>query len=187
MSLAHHSPHHSSGLAELKMLGMALLLILIAMLVSASDYAIPDADGEKLFKQVCTTCHSVDPPTDMETKPIAPPMKMIMRHYIAAHDTKEEVHASLVSWLEEPAPERSALPAHAIEKHGLMPVPNLNAEERVAVTDYIMTLIDGDVSGKMKGMMQKKAEGDEGCKMKQGEKEGKKEHKMMMKKKNSDN
>ena len=69
-----------------------------------------------------------------------------------------------------------------------MPVPNLNAEERVAVTDYIMTLIDGDVSGKMKGMMQKKAEGDEGCKMKQkkaegdegckmkqGDKEGKKE------------
>ena len=205
MSLAHHSPHHSSGIAKLKMIGLALLVILIAMLVGASNTVAPDSDGEKIFKQVCTTCHSLDRPSDMTTEPLAPPMKMIMRHYIAAHDSDEAIHAALVSWLVDPAPERSALPAHAIENHGLMPAPNLDAEERTAVVDFLLTLDTESMSGGMQGMMkhqqeqdeaeggegckmmQKKAEGEEGCKMMQGKKEGEKGHKMkMMKKKDGD-
>src|SRR5690606_16656684 len=45
-------------------------------------------------------------------------------------------------WIGAPSVEESVLPAHAIERHGLMPPLVLSARDREAVAMYVLTLAD---------------------------------------------
>lgn len=128
-----HSSRHHVGTFLL-----ALLLILAAMLLmgqTALQPADDPLDGKEIFENTCTTCHTVQPPPNL-----APPMAMIVRHYRMALTDSSAVKDALVSWVESPDTSKSLLPAHAIERFGLMAPVALKPEEIDAVVDYVMTL-----------------------------------------------
>lgn len=102
-----------------------------------SDVAL--ARGEELFEAVCAQCHSMQPPPKQ-----APPMAMVVRHYRQALESDVEVRDRMIRWIAEPAPERSALPAHAIDRFGMMPPHPLPEADRAAVVDYLLSTVTAD-------------------------------------------
>ena len=144
---------HQSGPHPLRVLVFVLMVIILALMISAlGPVTQSPANGEEVFKQVCATCHTVDRPTDMEAaKPIAPPMKMIVRRYMMVNETEAAAHARIVTWLEGPSEEKSIMPPMAIEEHGLMPPVVLTEEERIAVASYVLSLHEPGMQG-MQGM-----------------------------------
>jgi len=92
------------------------------------------ARGEELFDAVCTQCHSMQPPTKE-----APPMAMVVRHHRQALGSDAEVRDRMIRWIAEPARERPVLPAHAIERFGIMPPYPLPEQDRAAVVDYLLS------------------------------------------------
>ena len=150
---------HTIRRVSLRALSTALGIVFIGGTVSAFQQAPATTDGEEVYNRVCATCHALTPPADMDQKPIAPPMKMIMKHYVASHESDELLTNALNEWLLEPAAERSALPEKAIEHHGLMPKPALSDEERGAVIDYLLTLKpEGGAGMKMNHQMNEKGQ-----------------------------
>lgn len=140
------SSHHALGTFLL-----ALLLVLAAMLLmgqSALTAEDDPVDGKEIFESVCITCHTVQPPANL-----APPMAMIVRHYRMALTDSAAVREALISWIGSPDSSKSLLPAHAIERFGLMAPLPLTPEAVAAVADYVMTLDAEMPSGGMSGMM----------------------------------
>ncbi|CAN5718059.1 hypothetical protein BH23GEM9_BH23GEM9_12220 [soil metagenome] len=116
---------------------LAGLLTLAAAPVSAQQAAAAP-DGAQIFELVCAMCHSVTPPAKA-----APPISHAAAYYVRKHkDTPAAVEA-LVAYMKEPDAERSAMPAHAIERFGLMPsqahLPDAHLQ---AVARYVLTLAD---------------------------------------------
>ena len=159
MNVVHN--HQSKPMASaVRFLVLLLIVLLATLLLSAfqqtDSVQLKTDEGERVFNEVCSTCHQMDPPASMENgKPIAPPMKMILRHYQMKYDSTEALQNALTSWLEAPDAERSALPAMAIEEHGLMPPLTITEEERTAVVQYLISLLSEDgmegVQGQMNG------------------------------------
>lgn len=149
-----HSEHSSRHYVSTFLL--ALLFMLAAMLLMGQKAVQPaddPVDGKEIFENTCATCHTVQPPPNL-----APPMAMIVRHYRMALADSSAVKEALVSWVESPDTSKSLLPAHAIERFGLMAPLALNPEEINAVVDYVMTLkpemggrgmMDGGIMGGM--------------------------------------
>lgn len=95
------------------------------------------AFGRSIFEQTCATCHSVAPP------PLAaPPMSHVARHYLDAEPDAEAAAHRITAWIAAPSAQKSALPAHAIERWGLMPPQLLPERDRRAVAAYVLTLAD---------------------------------------------
>lgn len=102
-------------------------------------------DGERVFNEVCATCHQLDPPASMASdRLLAPPMRMILRHYAMAFSTPDSIKSALTAWLAQPDVKRSVLPAHAVAKFGLMPSLTISETERSAVITYLLTLLPSD-------------------------------------------
>ncbi len=185
---------HQGTQRPIRSLFFAVLVIVIALMVSATalssltppptsastqfmstSLVIPDLDGKEIFDRLCSTCHAVERPADMDTEPIAPPMSMIMNRYAMMTESEDEAREKVLDWLVKPEAEKSLLPEMAIEHHGLMPPVVLTEEERAAVTDYILTLApEREQSGMhgmgmMKGKMGEDGQGMKGCKKMQGE------------------
>jgi mono/diheme cytochrome c family protein len=101
--------------------------------------AAPDArmirDGERLYHEVCSACHTLDPPPNL-----APPLRMVSRHLRRAFDTREEAVDHVVSYAPAPDPERSILPSHAIDRFGLMPPQPLRPDQLEKVATYVWSL-----------------------------------------------
>lgn len=117
---------------------LALLLILAAMLLMGQTAVQPSddpIDGKQVFERTCATCHSIQPPPYL-----APPMAMVVRHYRMALADSAELKEALVGWIASPDSTRSRLPAHVIERFGLMAPVALTPEEIGTVVDYVMTL-----------------------------------------------
>ena len=140
-------PSHTDH--PLRSLIFFVTLVVIGLVLSAARPAAQSfTDGEEVFGRVCATCHQVDPPADMQAeKPIAPPMKMIVRRYMMANETEEAAHARIVEWLQGPSAEKSLMPPMAIEEHGLMPPVVLTEEERTAVASYVLSLHEAGMPG----------------------------------------
>ncbi|NQV73761.1 c-type cytochrome [bacterium] len=159
MNVVHN--HQSKPVAgTVRFLVLLLIVFLATLLLSAfqqtNSNQLKTDEGERVFNQVCSTCHQMDPPASMENgKPIAPPMKMILRHYQMKYDSTEALQNALTSWLEAPDKERSALPAMAIEEHGLMPPLTITEEERTAVVQYLVSLLSEEGMEGMNGMQGK--------------------------------
>ena len=191
MRMAYHHPRKQNH-RPLRTLVFALLVIVLALLVAATTFLntrpapIPDSEsnvfvtasfqvntGEEVFKRVCSTCHTIDRPTDSEVEPIAPPMRMVARRYLMMTESPEVANARIIEWLEGPDAEKSLMPPMAIEHHGLMPPVVLTEEERVAVAEFVLSLNEGEEGGMMNGMQhqgQKKGEGEgQGMMMHQGQ------------------
>ena len=111
MRMAFHHQHLGSPRNHpIRTLVFVVIVIIIAMMVSALTFLrtnpvsvtqSPDAgffsavalhvtDGEEVFNRVCTTCHTIDRPTDVEREPIAPPMKMIAQRYIRMTESSKD-------------------------------------------------------------------------------------------------
>jgi mono/diheme cytochrome c family protein len=148
--------HHQHSAHPLRSLVFFVTLVVIGLMLSASRPAAQSfTDGEEVFARVCATCHQVDPPADMQAqKPIAPPMKMIVRRYMMVNESEEAAHARIVAWLQGPSADKSIMPPMAIEEHGLMPPVVLTEEERTAVASYVLSLHEAGMPGmgQMKGM-----------------------------------
>lgn len=122
---------------------LALLLASFVLMGQAFEQD-PDAEdpGELVFKTVCATCHSLDPPPDK-----APPMKMVLRHYLQAD--LEDPWQAVRDWVVAPDSARSALPAHAIERFGLMPPLVMEEADMDALIEYLQGQVAGDSLGTM--------------------------------------
>jgi cytochrome c5 len=111
--------------------------LLVAM-PAAAQQAAPQPDGAQIFNLVCAMCHSVTPPAK-----VAPPMSHAAAYYVRKHADSVAAVNALVAYLKEPAAERSAMPAHAIERFGLMPSQaHLPDAQLTAVARYVLTLAD---------------------------------------------
>jgi cytochrome c len=119
----------------------ALRVVTILACMATAPAAAQQAtapDGAQLFELVCAMCHSVQPPAKA-----APPMSHAASYYVRKHKDPAAAVAAMVAYLKEPAAEQSALPAHAIERFGLMPSQrHLPDAQLQAVARYVLTLAD---------------------------------------------
>jgi cytochrome c len=105
---------------------------------AAGQQAAAQPDGHAIFELACAMCHSVKPPAKA-----APPMSHAAAYYVRRYPSADSAAAALVAYLKEPAAERSVMPAHAIERFGLMPSQaHLSNEQLEAVARYVLTLAD---------------------------------------------
>ena len=115
----------------------------------AHEPAAPDdrmvREGQRLFDEVCSQCHTVDPPPNL-----APPMRMVAMQLRKAFDTRDAAVDHVVSYAPAPDAEQSILPSHAVERFGLMPPQPLRPDQLEKVATYVWSL--GEGSGTMGGM-----------------------------------
>jgi cytochrome c len=113
-------------------------LLALCAVPAAGQQTAAQPDGRALFELVCAMCHSVQPPAKL-----APPMSHAAAYYVRRHVLADSAAAAMVAYLKEPAAERSVLPAHAIERFGLMPTQaHLSHAQLDAVARYVLTLAD---------------------------------------------
>ncbi len=104
--------------------------------------------GAELVASVCSTCHPNEPPPTL-----APPLNMVVGHYVQEHGDASAVQAAVVAWLAEPDPSRSSMPDHAIERFGLMPPIPLTEAQREAVATYLVDEFGDTAMGDHEGEM----------------------------------
>lgn len=134
----------------------ALLSHLVPLMLLVPLFALASADqpkeespadanqGKTLFEQHCLSCHAPrgagrhHGQGSDSTKPrrLAPPMAMVKKHYLRAYPERDAFVAAVSAWVAEPKTEQARL-GHALEKFGLMPAQNLNADTRVRIAAYI--------------------------------------------------
>lgn len=111
------------------------LLALLALFAPAVAAQEGTPSGELTFRVVCATCHTLNPPYEK-----APPMTHIARHYRQAFATEAEGVEAIVQWVMKPDAARSKMPAHAIERFGLMPAFPLPEAQLREVATYVWSL-----------------------------------------------
>lgn len=118
----------------------------------ASEAAVSEAStapeaqlalGQQLYDDVCSECHSMQPPPDK-----APPLTHIARRLKKELETEAAFTAHVVAHIPDPSEERSLLPEHAIERFGLMPAQALNDEQLAGVAAWLWVMADSAKSGK---------------------------------------
>jgi mono/diheme cytochrome c family protein len=103
---------------------------------SAGAQRAPDlVAGQTLFNSVCTACHSLQPPPKL-----APPMAMVSQHYRDAFASESDARAAMLAFLLAPDTSRATMPAHAIQRFGLMPKLPLSEQQFRDVSAYIWSL-----------------------------------------------
>ncbi len=116
-------------------------LFIVASLLSlttgalAAQQAKPSGEGEQIFQTVCAMCHSVEPPPTL-----APPISHAAAYYMRRFS---DPLPALIAYLKAPAAERSAMPAHVVERFGIMPPQaHLSDAQLTAVAKYILSIAD---------------------------------------------
>ena len=95
-------------------------------------------DGKMIFEIGCALCHSLNPPAKK-----APPISHAASYYLRRHGSEEAAVQAMVAFLQAPSAASSILPAHAIERFGLMPAQDhLSREQLVAVARYAVSMAD---------------------------------------------
>lgn len=116
------------------------------MATATQEPAADDLEqGAALFRDICAQCHTTDPPPRL-----APPMRMVSMHLRATYVTRAEAVEHVVSYVRQPDAARSILPAHAVQRFGLMPEQPLPPELLAKVGAYVWTLA-GDTPGMRRG------------------------------------
>ena len=103
-------------------------------------------EGKQVFEEVCAECHTLDPPPNL-----APPMRMVSMHLREAFPDEQSGIEHVLSYVPSPDPEDSILPAHAVERFGLMAPQPLPAATLEAVARYVWSLGDGMTEEGMHG------------------------------------
>lgn len=121
---------------QLRLLSAFVMVAAAPMLLVGQEQAA--VEGQQVFETTCIMCHSLTPPMKM-----APPMAMISKHYRDKFTSDTAGVAAIARWVLGPDSTRSALPAHAIERFGLMPKqPGVSAAQAQAVARYVWQLSD---------------------------------------------
>lgn len=94
--------------------------------------------GKTTFDQVCSACHTLEPPHKL-----APPMRMVSMHLRQRFSTEEEGVAHVTSYVPAPDAERSIMPPQIIQRFGLMTAQPLPAEMLESVARYVWSLGEG--------------------------------------------
>lgn len=130
---------------------VALPLALLLLAAAGPGNRAPDpqevAQGKQVFDLVCSGCHTIQPPPDS-----APPMSHVARHLRQELGTLEAFTEHVRTYVPAPSPERSRLPAMAIERFGLMGALPMEDAVLENVAAYIWTLADsarGGMGGEM--------------------------------------
>ncbi|GMV07111.1 MAG: hypothetical protein AMXMBFR53_33860 [Gemmatimonadota bacterium] len=118
-------------------------------------------EGKQTFDQVCAACHTLEPPPNL-----APPMRMVSMHLRQAFPGEEEAVAHVLAYLPAPDTAKAVMPAHAIERFGLMLAQPLPPETLEKVARYVWSLSEG-MQG-MEGMEGMRGRGMGGGRMMQG-------------------
>ena len=114
------------------------LPLLVALPISAQQTSSNDQDGKHVFEMVCSMCHSVAPPAKA-----APPMSHATAYYLRKHPKREDAESAIVAYLRAPDAKKSVMPAHVIERFGLMPAQgHLSEAQLKAVAKYVLTIAD---------------------------------------------
>jgi cytochrome c5 len=122
----------------MRMHGAFFIIIAAAATPLAAQEQAFEPDGPQIFQLVCSMCHTVNPPPQA-----APPMSHVAGHYRQKHQDDEVAVAAMVEYIKHPEAERSALPAHAIERFGLMPAQiQLTDGQLKKVARYVLSLAD---------------------------------------------
>lgn len=88
------------------------------------------AHGEEVFNQICTACHTLQPPPNL-----APPMMGIAGHYHDAFTDRDEAVAWMVAYIQSPDSAKSKLSPEAFRRFGAMaPLPLPEADLRAVMT-----------------------------------------------------
>lgn len=95
------------------------------------------AQGKQVYERVCVGCHTMESPATL-----APPLTHVAKHYRQAFTERDSAVAHIVAFVRNPAADRSKMPAHAVERFGLMPAQPLADEQLRAVATYIWSLPD---------------------------------------------
>ena len=112
--------------------------LVLATVPAAAQQAPAQPEGRAVFDMVCAMCHSVEPPAKL-----APPVSHAAAYYLRKHETTDSAAAAMVAYLKAPSAETSVLPAHAIERFGLMPSQSHLSEEQLnAVARYVLSVAD---------------------------------------------
>lgn len=133
--------------------GVALLTLLLVGCAGEAEAPVEDAPeissaemqfaaGRVVYDDVCSACHSLQPP-HLE----APPITHIARRIRSELDTRPEFMAHVTRHVANPSEEESLLPAHAIEKFGLMPGQNLSEEQLTNVAAWLWVMADSAQMG----------------------------------------
>lgn len=75
-------------------------------------------NGEELFKEKCTSCHTYYRPADI-SKLVAPPIVGLMRHMRADLNTNEAIIEHVKEFVHNPTKEKAVCPS--VKRFGLMP------------------------------------------------------------------
>lgn len=95
-------------------------------------------DGKMIFEIGCALCHSLNPPAKK-----APPISHAASYYLRRHGSEEAAVQAMAAFLQAPSAETSILPAHAIERFGLMPAQDhLSREQLIEVARYAVSMAD---------------------------------------------
>jgi hypothetical protein len=128
--------------------GAPLLVGFLAMRLGAQPPVVhPDtAVGRAVFEAMCTSCHSLEPPPKA-----APPMRMVVMHLKQRFSTREAFVAHVVRWVPAPDSTRSALPAMARQRFGLMPAQPIGGDALEQVAAWLWALPAGGMGGEGAG------------------------------------
>lgn len=87
------------------------------------------AEGAKLLKQSCVTCHSAH--GSMKNR-AAPPLVAVKRHYLEDNPTRAQFIADIREFVKHPEEHKSKMPG-ALKRFGLMPQMSFSDEQLNAV------------------------------------------------------
>lgn len=112
---------------------LATALAFAPAALAAQQGGVPD--GKTTFETLCVACHTLEPPARL-----APPMTHVSRHYRQAFKTEAEAVDAMVRFILKPDTATATMPAHAIERFGLMPALPLNEPQLRGVAQYVWSL-----------------------------------------------
>lgn len=95
------------------------------------------ANGEAVFKRICTSCHTLQPPPKL-----APPMMGISGHYHDAFTDRNEAVAWMVAYIQSPDSAKSKLSPEAFRRFGAMAPLPLPEEDLRAVMTWVWEMYD---------------------------------------------
>ena len=104
------------------------LLILTGMILSLLNIAHAESQGEILFDQKCSMCHSKTFPKDINAV-VAPAVMGVMRHVKIAYPNKSDAVAFIKDYALNPSEEKAICMPQKIKRFGLMPSQKGNVTE----------------------------------------------------------
>jgi hypothetical protein len=138
---------------EIRSHGRTVAVATALMLVSAcGGEAVPDpnapptseqiARGEAVYQDVCSECHSLQPPPNL-----GPPFTHLGRMLKSELESRADFTRHVVTWVPNPSVDRSLLPDMAVERFGLMPAQVVEEERLTDVAAYLWVMADSAEGG----------------------------------------